>query len=59
VFPELHEETDDFTIVNSCNSLLNNKEVKETQQYKVKRSNDKKNDKTKTSIIQEHFGLAK
>lgn len=57
VFPELHEDTDDFTVINSCNSLLNSKDPNETQQYKVKRSNDKKNDKTKTSIIQEHFGL--
>ncbi len=59
VFPELHEESDDFTIVNACNNSLNNKEMNETQQYKVKRSNDKKNDKSKTSIIQEHFGLVK
>ena len=58
VFPELHEDTDDFMVINSCNSVLNNKDPNETQQYKVKRSNDKKNDKTKTSIIQEHFGLS-
>lgn len=57
VFPELHEDTDDFTVINSCNSLTNIKDPNETHQYKVKRSNDKKNDKTKTSIIQEHFGL--
>lgn len=59
VFPELHEESDDFTIVNQCNGIVNTKETRETQQYKVKRSNDKKNDKSKTSIIQEHFGLVK
>jgi len=59
VFPELHEETDDFTIISSASSLTNTKETNETQQYKVKRSNDKKNDKSKTSIIHEHFGLVR
>jgi hypothetical protein len=59
VFPELHEEIDDFSLVNAGNkydsgSNKTNGEI----QYKVKKSSDKKNEKSKTSIIHEHFGLA-
>ena len=57
VFPELHEEIDDYSILKSANSNnLFNKEPNEIQ-YKVKKSNEKKNEKTKTSIIKEQFGL--
>ena len=70
IFPELHEDPDDFSVSNSCHSKpfstvnsisglnLNNGSNGETQ-YKVKKSNDNKNTKTKTSIIQEHFGIVK
>ena len=71
IFPELHEDPDDFSVSNSCHSKpfssvnnginginLNNGSNGETQ-YKVKKSNDNKNTKTKTSKIQEHFGFVK
>lgn len=57
VFPELHEEVDDYSILKSGNSNNSfNKEVNEIH-YKVKKSNENKNEKTKTSIIKEQFGL--
>lgn len=55
VFPELHEENDNF-FLSGNNQQLNTKCENEIQ-YKVKRSNDKKNDKSKLTIIQEHFGI--
>jgi len=55
VFPELHEENDNF-LLSGNNQQFNTKSENEIQ-YKVKRSNDKKNDKSKLSIIHEHFGI--
>jgi hypothetical protein len=55
VFPELHEENDNV-FLSGNNHQFNTKGENEIQ-YKVKRSNDKKNDKSKLSIIHEHFGI--
>jgi len=55
VFPELHEENENYLLYGN-NQKTNIKYDGEIQ-YKVKRSNDKKNDKSKISIIQEHFGI--
>jgi hypothetical protein len=57
VFPELHDENDDYSLYNYSNSSsLLAKEGNEIQ-YKVKKNNEKKSEKSKTSIINEHFGL--
>jgi hypothetical protein len=62
IFPELHEDTDDFSVSNSnyklsSGSIGAGSNTNETQ-YKVKKNGEKKATKTKTSIIQEHFGLS-
>lgn len=59
VFPELHEEMDDFSLVNGVGGGTNFiSSTKSVNEYKVKRSSDKKNEKSKSSIIHEHFGLS-
>jgi len=55
VFPELHEENDNFFLSGNNQPFNTNRESE--IQYKVKRSNDKKTDKSKLSIINEHFGV--
>jgi hypothetical protein len=71
IFPELHEDTDEFSINSQYSggggggmafkplmSLGGSGSIENKTQYKVKKTNEKKNTKTKTSIIQEHFGLS-
>jgi hypothetical protein len=60
ILPELHENMDDFSLNSSFKKPLysSSSDSNNTNlQYKVKKNNEKKNMKTKTSIIREHFGL--
>ncbi len=62
ILPELHEENEEICYTTPTTTTLNTTTFhsgsnSQELQYKVKKSNEKRNVKTKTSIIREHFGL--
>ena len=57
VFPELHDENDDYSLLNFSNCSISLPKEGNEIQYKVKKNNERKSEKSKSSIINEQFGL--
>jgi hypothetical protein len=61
IFPELHEETDNYDFLSSNDihefKIPTTTTLMTETQYKVKKNSDIQHTKSKVSIIQEHFGI--